>query len=202
MDQTHFLESLPGHATDYHGKAVCRVTYRMTDQMGVVYYGNYLELMEMGRGALMRACGLDYREMEAEGWLFPAAHVSVDYLSPARYDDLLVITAHVESWNRVRMDVAYEIHRAGETAPLARGRSRHVFIGRDGRPRRLDAKWTELMRALADRFGLPADATVAAAAGARVRRDGSAKAVAAPRAASASRSISNGTVEGTGEDGA
>ena len=67
----------------------CRVTYRMSDQMGVVYYGNYLEMFEMGRSGLLRSTGFSYRQMEQEGYQLPVIHAALDYLSPARYDDLL-----------------------------------------------------------------------------------------------------------------
>ena len=61
--------------------------------MGVVYYGNYLTLFERARNELMRSCGYTYRECEAEGWMLPVIHAEVDYKSPARYDDLLEVTA-------------------------------------------------------------------------------------------------------------
>ena len=77
--------------------AMCRVTYRMTDKMGVVYYGNYMELFEMGRVELLRAAGVSYRDMEEEGFLLPVVHTSCDYLQSAYYDDLLEIHTRVLS---------------------------------------------------------------------------------------------------------
>ena len=71
-----------------------RVPYADTDQMGVVYYGNYLTLFERARNELMRACGYTYSECEAEGWMLPVIHTEVDYKSPAHYDDLLEVTAY------------------------------------------------------------------------------------------------------------
>src|SRR5574344_2807261 len=74
-----------------------RVPYADTDQMGVVYYGNYLTFFERARNELMRACGYTYKECEAEGWMLPVTHAEVDYKRPAKYDDLLEITACVQS---------------------------------------------------------------------------------------------------------
>ena len=105
-----------------------RVPYADTDKMGVVYYGNYLTLFERARNELMRACGYTYRECEAEGWMLPVVHAEVDYKSPARYDDLLEITAYVQLQKGVRMEIACEVRRKGEEAILAKGFTRHCFV--------------------------------------------------------------------------
>ena len=105
-----------------------RVPYADTDQMGVVYYGNYLTLFERARNELMRACGYTYRECEAEGWMLPVIHAEVDYKSPARYDDLLEVTAYVQQQKGVRLEIACEVRRKGEEAILAKGFTRHCFV--------------------------------------------------------------------------
>ena len=105
-----------------------RVPYADTDQMGVVYYGNYLTLFERARNELMRAIGYTYRECEAEGWMLPVIHAELDYRSPARYDDLLEVTAWVQSAKGVRLEIACEVRRKGEAAVLVRGFTRHCFV--------------------------------------------------------------------------
>lgn len=105
-----------------------RVPYADTDQMGVVYYGNYLTLFERARNELMRACGYTYRECEAEGFMLPVIHAEVDYRSPAKYDDLLEVTAYVRSWKGVRLEIACEVRRAGEERVLVSGFTRHCFV--------------------------------------------------------------------------
>ena len=105
-----------------------RVPYADTDQMGVVYYGNYLTLFERARNELMRSCGYTYRECEAEGWMLPVIHAEVDYKSPARYDDLLEVTAYVQQQKGVRLEIACEVRRKGEEAVLAKGFTRHCFV--------------------------------------------------------------------------
>ena len=105
-----------------------RVPYADTDQMGVVYYGNYLTLFERARNELRRACGYTYRECEAEGWRLPVIHAEVDYRSPARYDDLLEVTAYVQLMKGVRIEIACEVRRKGEDAVLAKGFTRHCFV--------------------------------------------------------------------------
>lgn len=105
-----------------------RVPYADTDQMGVVYHGNYLTLFERARNELMRACGATYKECEAAGFMLPVIHAEVDYRNPARYDDLLEITAWVQLLKGVRMEIACEVRRKGESEILASGFTRHCFV--------------------------------------------------------------------------
>lgn len=105
-----------------------RVPYADTDQMGVVYYGNYLTFFERARNELMRASGYTYRECEAEGFALPVVHAEVDYKSPAHYDDLLEISAWVEEIKGVRCKIACEVRRQGEEKVLAKGHTVHVFV--------------------------------------------------------------------------
>lgn len=125
-----------------------RVNYRMTDQMGVVYYANYLEFFEIARGGLLRAQGLEYRQMEADGFLLPVVHAACDYLAPARYEDLLQVRTWITRLTRLRIHFAYEITIEGRDGVIARGQTQHIVIGPDGRPRRLNPEWHERLKAL------------------------------------------------------
>ena len=112
-----------------------RVPYADTDQMGVMYYGNYLTLFERARNELMRASGYTYRRCEEEGWMLPVVHAEVDYKRPAKYDDLLEITAWVREMRGVRIEIACEVRRKGEDAILVSGFTRHCFVSsKDFRP--------------------------------------------------------------------
>jgi acyl-CoA thioester hydrolase len=66
-----------------------RVIYGDTDQMGVVYYANYLRWFERGRSELLRQIGLPYATIEAAGFHFPVADVTCRYAQSARYDDVI-----------------------------------------------------------------------------------------------------------------
>ena len=105
-----------------------RVPYADTDQMGVVYYGNYLTLFERARNELMRASGYTYKRCEEEGWMLPVTHAEVDYRRPAKYDDLLEIKAWVKEMRGVRISIACEVRRQGESELLVSGYTEHCFV--------------------------------------------------------------------------
>lgn len=105
---------------------IYRVPYADTDQMGVVYYGNYLTFFERGRNELMRATSVTYQEMENDGAMLPVIEAHVTYRSPARYDDLLTITAWLESTSRVKMKICCVVTRGDDV--LASGYTVHACI--------------------------------------------------------------------------
>lgn len=120
-----------------------RVRYAETDQMGVVYYANYLIWMEVGRVELCRACGFNYRDMEREdGVMLAVAEANCRYHFPARYDEEVIVKSWIETANRKMVTFAYEM-RAGDRK-LASGHTKHVFVGRDFRPTRLPEKYLAL----------------------------------------------------------
>ena len=113
-----------------------RVRYAETDQMGVVYYANYFVWFEIGRTDLLRTLGGTYRELEAEGLTLPVIDASCQYAAPCLYDDELVIVTRGCLLSPIRVAFSYAVERA-DGAVVARGRTEHAAIGRDGRPRRL-----------------------------------------------------------------
>jgi acyl-CoA thioester hydrolase len=68
-----------------------RVRYAETDQMNVVYYGNYAQYFEVARAESIRNLGFTYKEMESAGIMMPVVEMQTKYLRPAHYDDLLTI---------------------------------------------------------------------------------------------------------------
>jgi acyl-CoA thioester hydrolase len=68
-----------------------RVRYAETDQMNVVYYGNYAQYFEVGRVESIRGLGISYKDIEAAGVIMPVVEMHVKYLRSAKYDDLLTI---------------------------------------------------------------------------------------------------------------
>lgn len=87
-----------------------RVYYEDTDKMGVVYYGNYPRYYEIGRTEMMRDMGLSYKEMEDSGIFLPARSMRINYIRPARYDDLLTVRTIIEKMPQVRFPIKSEIY--------------------------------------------------------------------------------------------
>jgi len=114
-----------------------RVRYAETDNMGVVYYANYLVWFEVGRTDLMRNNGCTYRDMEADGFSLPVTEAQCEYKQSAKYDDEVEIRTDASLMSAVRVQFTYEVVRASDNVLLATGHTVHAVLGRDGRPRRL-----------------------------------------------------------------
>jgi acyl-CoA thioester hydrolase len=122
-----------------------RVRYAETDQMGVVYYANYLVWMEVGRVEYCRAAGFDYRAMEKDdGILLTVAEANCRYLAPALYDDEVTVKTWIERAGPRLVRFAYEMSRLSDGMTLARGHTAHVFCDRELRPTKLPARYRPL----------------------------------------------------------
>ena len=134
---------------EFHDATV-RVRYAETDQMGVVYYGNYFIWFEIGRVELMRALGFEYKLMETEDDCFiVVAEASCRYRQSAKYDEMLRIRTRIaQAGNRV-VKYSYEILRDSDSTLLATGATTHVICGKDGKPKQLPEKYRHKFRALA-----------------------------------------------------
>ena len=119
-----------------------RVRYAETDQMGVVYYANYLIYFEIGRVEHMRQLGVSYKEMEIQDDSFiMVAESNCRHLRPARYDDLLLIRTRVAEVRRRTIRFAYEIVNGSSGVVLATGETLHVVCDSEGRPKALPDKY-------------------------------------------------------------
>lgn len=118
-----------------------RVIFGDTDQMGVVYYANYLRWFESARAALLRDRGLSGRHLGELGVAFPVAEAFCKYRRPAHYEDLLDIDIRVTELGFVRIRFAYQVHRGDEL--IADGHTVHACVDGRGKPVRIP----ELLRA-------------------------------------------------------
>ena len=111
-----------------------RVRYAETDQMGVVYHGNYAQYFEMGRVEWLRNLGLSYAYMEKNGIMLPVVSLTLNYKKPARYDDLLIVRTILKKQESVKIEFDYEIY-SEEGELLTTGNSVLVFVDmKTGRP--------------------------------------------------------------------
>jgi acyl-CoA thioester hydrolase len=110
-----------------------RVRYADVDQMGWVYYANYLRWFEIGRAEMLRTTGTTYRAVEESGTLLPVLEAHCRYSEGARYDDLVVIETGVAELHRASVRFGYRVTRAADARLLASGSTLHCFLGRDGK---------------------------------------------------------------------
>lgn len=134
----------------FQQKTQIRVRYAETDQMGVVYYGNYPQYFEVGRVEALREVGFPYRELEDQGVMLPVLNLSIKYIRPAKYDDLLTITTRIEKMPGTRIEFFHEIHdEAGQL--LTTGKVELVFVNiSTRRPMAAPISFTNLFK----RYGL------------------------------------------------
>lgn len=115
-----------------------RVYYEDTDLAGIVYYANYLKFIERARSEWVRSLGVDQVQLRAEaGLVFAVRRVEADYLSPARFDDLLEVRTAVRGIGGARIDLDQAVWRG--TAELFRARVVLAALQDDGRPGRIPA---------------------------------------------------------------
>ncbi|MGB7946786.1 MAG: thioesterase family protein [Candidatus Binatia bacterium] len=122
-----------------------RVIYGDTDQMGVVYYANYLRWFEKGRSEFLRQVGLPYKSIEELGLHFPVTEVSCRYFKSAHYDDNLVIETRMASVGRATLQFEYGIFREDDRSCLATGWTKHACVEGGGRIVRIPGELARLM---------------------------------------------------------
>jgi acyl-CoA thioester hydrolase len=114
-------------------KTTYRVIYGDTDNMGYAYNANYLRWFEIGRGEMFRNLGLTYKVIESKGFFLPVSEIHCKFLSPVKYDDLLVIETTLDTAFRGGMKFDYSIFDEEEKLVRAKGYSKHAFVDKSGR---------------------------------------------------------------------
>jgi acyl-CoA thioester hydrolase len=122
-----------------------RVIYGDTDQMGVVYYANYLRYFEAGRNEFLRAHGVRYRDFEQQHQVsLPVVEAQVSYKQPARYDDLVSVFTGLSRIGRA--SVRFEYRALLGDALLATGHTVHACVSRAGQVVALPGSVVTLLR--------------------------------------------------------
>jgi acyl-CoA thioester hydrolase len=121
-----------------------RVIFGDTDQMGVVYHGNYLRYFEASRAAFLRAVGHSQRSLDEWGVAVPVVEAHVHYRSPAHYEDLIDI--HIGLGKIGAASLYFEYRAVRDGTELASGFTRHAVVDTTtGRPRRIPAPLSQLL---------------------------------------------------------
>lgn len=117
-------------------KTELRVRYAETDQMGVVYHGNYAQYFEVARVEWLRNFGVSYKQMEDEGLILPVVSLHVEFKKPALYDDHLIIETRLLKLPSAKIEFEYKITNQNDEL-LTTGHTVLVFMDKEkNRPTR------------------------------------------------------------------
>ena len=132
---------------ELHFDYTLRTRYAETDQMGVVYYGNYPQYLELGRVEWLRSIGFTYKAMEEEGIMMPVVSLQIQYKKPALYDELITIRTKLKELPSTKIEFNYEIlNEKGEL--LSTANTVLVFVdAKTFRPVRSPEKVLKLIKA-------------------------------------------------------
>ena len=126
------------------------VYFEDTDTAGVVYYANYLKFMERARSDMLRAVGVDQREvLDDGGGAYYVADCTIRYVRPARLGDDLLVVSTVDLIRAASVQIHQRVIRAGEL--LTDGRVTAAFLDANGRPQRQPKHWVEKFNGIANR---------------------------------------------------
>lgn len=123
------------------------VRYAETDQMGIAHHANYPIWFEAGRTDFIKSVGITYTDLENKGVLLPLVELNCRYLSPAKYEDALLIESYLMCMSRVKLVMGYRVVRQKDNRLLATGSTTHGIVGKDLRPLRFERLYPELYQA-------------------------------------------------------
>jgi acyl-CoA thioester hydrolase len=124
-----------------------RVIYGDTDQMGVVYYANYLRWFERGRSEFLRQIDLPYSTIERAGFHFPVADVNCHYSQSAHFDELVQIETQLAEIGRVSLSFNYRISREMDNGLVAVGSTKHACVDHSGHVTRIPQILADALKA-------------------------------------------------------
>lgn len=117
-------------------KSFVKVRYAETDQMGVVYHGNYAQYLELARIEWLSSLGISYKSMEENGVMLPVHKLNIDYKKSATFDDLLRVEVKLRKIPTVRIIFDYEIYNQKDDL-LTIASTELIFINKESnRPMR------------------------------------------------------------------
>ncbi len=107
------------------------VRYAETDQMGIVYHTNYGIWYEIARTNYIKDIGYSYSDMEKSGIFLPVVNLNINYISPAHYDDNIIIKTTVSKISSAKIEFSYSTYIEGNEKAINTGISVHAFVDKD-----------------------------------------------------------------------
>lgn len=136
-------EALAGVLTSSGHRLLARIYYADTDFSGLVYHARYLEFLERGRSDYLRLSGVRHTELadglHGERIVWVVRRMEIDFVAPARIDDIVIIETTTERISGARIFMAQTLSRGPDL--LIKAKVEAAIIGADGRPRRFPRQW-------------------------------------------------------------
>lgn len=129
------------------------INYYETDKMQVVHHSNYIRFLEECRMDFMRQAGLDYHLMEERGIMIPVLSVSCNYLTPARFGDIICIIPKIEKFHGVKFSMSYRIYSQDFSVLHNEAATEHCFVDFDFKPVRLKKNHPDIYNKMLDMVG-------------------------------------------------
>jgi acyl-CoA thioester hydrolase len=123
-----------------------RLYYQDTDCGGVVYYGNYLRYFEQGRTHWLETRGSSVKAFMDAGILFAVVRAELNYRSPARYGESLMITTRLAECRAASFTFAHEIREKTSGRLVVEGSARLVAVDTQGKLAKLPKDLSERLR--------------------------------------------------------
>lgn len=125
-----------------------KVQYYETDQMGIAHHSNYIRWFEEARVYFLDSIGFSFKTLEEQGIISPVISAECEYKKMSYFEDDLIITPKVESFNGVKLYIHYEVVDASTGELKAVGRTGHCFLDKNGLPLRLKKTHPEFYQCL------------------------------------------------------
>lgn len=123
----------------FHNEYI-RPRYEETDQMGIIYHGNYIIWFEQARSGFFRSLGYPYKKLEEDGIWLPVIEVGCKYFAPAKYDEEVYVKTFIKEYKGVRITLNYEVYNKEDDKLLVTGFSKHAITDHDMKPVSLKKK--------------------------------------------------------------
>ncbi len=120
-----------------------RPRYEETDQMGVIYHGNYITYFEQARSGFFRALGYSYSQLEAAGFWLPIIEVGCKYFAPAKYDEEIYVKTTISEFKGVRLSFKYDVYSVKDDELLVSGFTKHATTNKELKPISLKKKMAD-----------------------------------------------------------
>lgn len=127
-----------------------KVRFVETDLMGVVHHSNYLRWFEMARVEYLRSAGINLLELMKDGILFPITKVECKYMASAYFDDWLLIDIVMVSYNKAKMEFAYQVRNENNGKILNEGFTQNLFTNEKGQVTRLPESYYKKLSEIAE----------------------------------------------------